>query len=276
MVLLLLLLVLGQPASRSAEFPPPDEFARRIRQALEADERLQQELTYLERRRDVKISKLGKVTIGPLRTFEVYPSDRPGGTYKRLIEVDGKPLTAAEQARRDAEHQRDLAKEAERRRGETPGQREERTRKAEDERRHRQAMLDDAMAVFEPVFVGREIIEGEQVIVADLKPRAGARTKTREGRWMKHLAGRIWVDDSDYQVVRLDMRAVDDLTIGWGIVGRLHQGSRLWFSRRKFNELWVAAEMTYEASGRTLLFRPFQFTVTTTYSDYKRRAPPSQ
>jgi hypothetical protein len=29
--------------------------------------------------------------------------------------------------------------------------------------------------------------------------------------------------------------------------------------------------VTYEASGRTLLFRPFEFRVTTTYSDYRRR-----
>jgi hypothetical protein len=274
LLLLLLSLVAAQGATR-ADYPRPEQLAQGIRRALEADARIQSELTYLERRRDVKISKLGKVTIGPLRTFEVY-SGQAGGTYKRLIEVAGKPLTPAELASRDAEHERDIAKEAERQRSETPSQRAERLQKAEDERRHRSEMLDDAMAVFEAVFVGREVIAGEQVLVVDLKPRPAARPKTREGRWMKHFAGRIWVDESDYQVVRLDMRAFDDVTIGWGIIGRLHKGSRVLFSRRKVNELWLPAEMTYEASGRTLLFRPFEFTVTTTYSDYKRRGPPSQ
>ena len=271
MVLLLLCGLIFQSAQASAPYPRADDFARRIRQALEEDYRLQTRYVYLERRRDVKISKLGKVTIGPLRTFEVYPSDRPGGTYKRLIEVDGRPLTAEEIARREAEHERNRVNQADRESAETSRQRAERVRKAEEEQRHRDAMLDDAVAVFEAAFVGREVIDGEGVIVADLRARPTARPKTREGRWMKQFAGRIWVDESDYQVVRLDMRAVEDVTIGWGIVGRLHKGSRLTFSRRKFGTLWLPAELTYEASGRTLLFRPFEFTVTTTYSGYKRR-----
>ena len=88
---------------------------------------------------------------------------------------------------------------------------------------------------------------------------------------MKQFAGRIWVDESNYQVVRLDMRAEDDVSIGWGIIGRVHKGSRLLFLRRRFANAWVPAEVTYEASGRTLMFRPFRFAVTTTYSDYRRR-----
>lgn len=274
MLLLLLSLLIGQGAARP-DYPSAAQLAQGIRRALEADARNLNEFTYLERRRDVKLSKLGKVTIGPMRTFEVHLG-LPGGAYKRLIEEEGKPLTPAELARRDAEHERDLAREAERQRSETPSQRAERLQKADEERKHRSDMLDDGMAVFEPTFVGREVIEGEPVFVVDLKPRPGARTKSREGRWMKQFSGRIWVDQSDYQVVRLDMRAFDDVTIGWGIIGRLHKGSRVLFSRRKVNELWLPAELTYEASGRTLLFRPFEFTVTTTYSDYKRRAPASQ
>ena len=35
--------------------------------------------------------------------------------------------------------------------------------------------------------------------------------------------------------------------------------------------VWLPVETTYEASGRTLIFRPFQFNLTTTYSDYRRR-----
>ena len=50
---------------------------------------MQQNFNYVERRRDVKFSALGKVSVGPLRTFEVFPSAEPGRTYKRLIAIDG-------------------------------------------------------------------------------------------------------------------------------------------------------------------------------------------
>jgi hypothetical protein len=248
----------------------PADFGKRIREALDEDTRIQDDFTYHERRRDVKISRLGKVTIGPLRTFEVYPSSR-GQTYKRLIEIEGKPLGPEELAKRDAEHQRDLEREQRRRRTESAAQRAARERKEEEERRHQEDLLDDLVRVFEATVVAREIIAGERVLVADVKPRRNAPVATREGRWMKAFEGRIWVDESDYQIVKLDMYASEDITIGWGIIGRIHKGSNAQFSRQKVDGIWLPAELTYEASGRTLLFRPFDFKATTTYSNYRRR-----
>ena len=250
--------------------PDPAEIMRRVREAAQLDYELQANFTYLEQRRDVKISKLGKVSVGPLRTFEVYPSRQAGGTYKRLIAIDGKPLPPEELTRRDAEHERNVRQEAEKRQRETAAQRQERKAEEERERRERDGMLDDAYAVFEATFAGRERLEGETLLVLDLKPRPNARVTTREGRWMKQFAGRAWVSERGYQVARLDMRALDDVTIGWGVVGRVHAGSRFLFSRRKFDGAWLPAEVAFEGTGRTLLFRKFHLHAVTTYSGYKR------
>lgn len=256
--------------AQSPSFPSETELMQRVRSAVMLDYELQAGYTYIERRRDVKVSRLGKVTVGPLRTFEVFPSSKPGGTYKRLIAVDGKPLDPPELARRDAEHERDLREAEERERTERPQQRALRMKKEEEERAEREAILDDAFAVFQPAIVGRDTIDGQPVLVIDLSPRAAASVRTRHGRWMKQFAGRMWVGERDYQAVRIDMRATDDVTIGWGIVGRVHQGSRFVFARRRFGDVWLPAETIYDVSGRTLLFRKFQFTATTTYSDYRR------
>lgn len=243
---------------------------KKVRDAARLDYEIQKEFTYLERRRDIRMSKLGKVTIGPLRTFEVYPSPPPGRTYRRLIAVDGQPLDPAELARRDAERQKSLRDAEERRRSETPRHRAARLKAEADERQERDAVLDDALAVFEVSFTGRDVIDGQPVFVARATPRPGARVTTREGRWLKQFAGQVWISESDYQIARLDMRALDDVSIGWGIVGRVHKGSRFLFARRKIEDTWLPAEVTFEASGRTLLFRRFQFTTTTTFSDYRR------
>ena len=40
---------------------------------------------------------------------------------------------------------------------------------------------------------------------------------------MKKFNGRIWVSENDHQVVKIDMVAHDDINIGWGLVGRVHQ-----------------------------------------------------
>ena len=250
---------------------PPGELARRVREGVRLDYQLQKDFAYLEQRRDVKISRFGKVTIGPLRTFQVVPDPAPGHTYKRLIAENGVPLTAEELARRDAEHQKNLADAQERARKETPAERTERLEKAAAEQRQREQILDDAFRVYQATFESRTIVEGQPVLIARMTPRRDAEVKTREGRWMKQFEGHLWLSEADYQVVKIDMQAVGDVTIGWGVVGRINKGSRILTVRRRFENAWLPAETTYEASGRTLIFRPFQFKVTTTFSDYKRR-----
>ena len=268
---LLLLSSAAGPGQPEPPFPSPREFAQRLRQAVRLDHQLQKDFTYVEHRRDVKISKLGKVSIGPQRTFQVIPSPVSGETYKRLIAVDGVPLTAGELARRDAEHARDASSALSRELGESPSQRAERLRNETGAQRHRDAILEDAFRVFEATIVRREWVDGQPVLVARMRPRPGAEPLTREGRWMTHFEGELWAAESDTQIVRIDMRATSDVTIGWGVVGRIHEGSRVLYARRYFETAWLPAETTYEASGRTMIFRPFRFNVTTTYSDYKRR-----
>ena len=250
---------------------PADEVSRRVRQAVALDYKIQSGFTYLELRRDVKFSKLGKVTVGPPRTFQVIPGPVRGQPYKRLIAEDGVPLSAAELARRDAEHQKDLADAEERARRETPAERAARLERGASEQREREQILDDSFRVFAARIEGRTTVDGRPVLIARMTPRRDAAVTTREGRWMKQFEGQLWVAEADYQIVKIDMSAVSDVTIGWGVVGRVHRGTRVLYARRWFENAWLPAETTYEASGRTLIFRPFQFKVTTTYSDYRRR-----
>jgi hypothetical protein len=250
---------------------PAAELSRRVRQGVRLNDQIQKNFTYLELRRDVKFSKLGRVTVGPPRTFQVIPEPGPGQTYKRLIAENGVPLSAADLARRDAEHQKDLADAAERARRETPAERAARLEPAASEQREREQILDDAFRVFAARIEGRTTVDGQPVLIARMTPRREAVVTTREGRWMKQFEGQLWVAEADYQIVKIDMRAASDVTIGWGVVGRIHRGTRVLYARRRFENAWLPAETTYEASGRTLIFRPFQFKVTTTYSDYRRR-----
>ncbi len=251
--------------------PPSHPFIRKLRAAIRFDDDLQQAYTYLERRRDVKITGLGKVSVGPLRTFEVYPSNQPGRTYKRLIAVDGKPLPPAELARRDDEHRRNVLAEIERDKAETPAARKARLAKEAQQRRERDAIVDDAFAIFEATVIGRDTIDGQSALILWLAPRKNVTPRTREGGYMTNFAGKIWVAEADSAIVRVDLTAFDDISVGYGMVGRVHQGARLEFSRRRVNnEAWLPSSSHISAKGRTLLFRPFTFDVRTDYMDYKK------
>jgi hypothetical protein len=262
-----LLLTAPVAARENERFPANvDAFMKKVRDAARLDYEIQKEFRYVERRRDIRMSALGKVTVGPVRTFEVYPSETPGHPYRRLIAIDGKPLDPEELSRRDAEHQKALAE----RRTESARERAKRLEHQAEERRERNAVLDDALAVFEIVFVGKRIVEGQSLLIANATPKPHARVTTREGKWMKQFAGEVWISESDHQIARLDMRAIDDVSIGWGIVGRIHKGSRFVFARRKIEDTWLPSEVTFDATGRSLLFRKFEVRTTTTFSDYRR------
>ena len=263
----------GPQVAADAPYPPMQQFARRVRDALRAGDALLAQYTYLEHRRDVRISRLGKVSVGPLRTFEVYPGEGTEGRYKRLIAVEGEPLDAAELARRDRRRAREREAAERRRAQEAAGHRAEREARELEEMREHEAVVADAFAVFAPSFAGRDRIDGRSMLVVDLQPRPEARVSTRQGGWMKQFAGRMWVDEGSYQIVRLEMRAIDDISIGWGVVGRIHQGSRIHYSRRRVGDAWLPARLEYAGSGRTLLFRSFDVSARTTYTDYRKLQP---
>ena len=64
---------------------------------------------------------------------------------------------------------------------------------------------------------------------------------------------------------------IDDVTIGWGIAGRIYKGSRAVFERTKVNgEVWLPSRATFAGSGRALIFRKFAVDSVTTFSDYKK------
>jgi hypothetical protein len=251
--------------------PATHEFIRKMRGAIRFDDDLQQAYTYLEQRRDVKITGLGKVSVGPMRTFEVYPSNQPGRTYKRLVAVDGKPLPPADLARRDEEHRRNVLAEYERDKTETPAARTARLAKEARERRERDAIVNDAFAVFEATVIGRDTIDGHGVVVLWIRPRKNVSPRTREGGYMTKFAGKLWVVETDGQIVKLDLAAFDSVSVGYGVVGRVHEGARLEFARRWVNnEAWLPAWSHISAKGRTLMFRPFVFDVRTDYTGYKK------
>jgi hypothetical protein len=267
--------LMARAAGQAALGPMPDvpSLIRDVKAGLQTDEALLRQYTFKERRRDVKVTKLGKVHFGPWREFEVYPSEVPGETYKRLVSVDGVPLTPAVLERRDAEHRKVVLDQLEQIRVESPAHRQKRLAKKAKERREEQDVIDDVFAVFDVAVLGREVLDGRQTLVASLTPRKAARTRSDAGKFLKKIRGRAWVNEADRQVVRVDMEAVEDITFGLGLLARMQKGSTMRFRRTRVNdEIWLPAEAEYKVVGKTLVFRKFALESTTRFSDYRKFA----
>ena len=265
------LLTAAQIQRNVTPLPDPAGFVAEVRKRLLSDRALQSQYTYLEHREEINVSKLGKVSRGPLKVYEVYPSVEPGNNYKRLIAVDGVPLSAAELEKQDRVHREDVLRDAAKRQHETAKERDERVAREQDERRKEQAIIDEAFSLYTITMIGRETVDAHDTVVATLVPKPNFKPRTDAGQFLKKFKATAWVSESEYQLVRLDAEAIDDVTFGWGIVGRIHEGARAVFERTKVNgEVWLPSRTSFTGTGRALLFRTFDVNSETTYSDYKK------
>lgn len=263
-----LVLIAAVRAAGDAQSPPDiDALVQKVRDSIRREYADPVRFNYIEEGRDVDISMLGKVSVGPLQTFEVRQNP-PGDAWRRLVAVDGKPVPPEELARRDAEHERLMRK----RQSESARQRAARQREEAEETKERDEILDDAARVFAFSFVDRQTVDGQSLLVLDLTPRPHAQVTTSEGARMKKFAGRLWVADPDYSLARVRLHAIDSVSVGWGAVARVDRGSGFELIRKKIAGEWVASSLTIEGSGNTLLFRSFKIKTVTTYSNHRAYA----
>src|SRR4051794_34139328 len=211
---------LGATDTQPAE-PLPDvhAVALEVRKHVLSDRELQSQYTFIERREEIEVSWLGKVSKGPVKTYEVYPSVVPGNNYKRLVAVDGKPVPPAELDRQDRKHRDDVLREQQRREHESAADRAKRTAREAKEHADREAMYDEVLTAYDMKLVGREQIDGYPALIATLDPKPSYHPRTDAGEFMKKIHGKLWISETDYQIIRAEGEMIDDMTYGWGVVG---------------------------------------------------------
>ena len=253
-------------AASEPPLPDKDRFVAEVRARLRTDRALQANYTFIERRQEIQVSKLGKVTADVTKSYEVYPSADPGFTYKRLIAVNGTPISQAELARNDEKHRRDLEHVAS-----SPSERAKQQQDIEKNRREEREAIDELFRVYDIHLVGRETLAGYPTIVGTLDPRPDYQPRSDDGRMMKRFRGRVWAHEFDYQIVKVDLESVEDVTIGWGLLARLRKGAKVTLQRTKVNdEIWLPASLRVVGTGRTLMFRGFRIDSLTEWMGYKK------
>jgi hypothetical protein len=127
--------------------------------------------------------------------------------------------------------------------------------------------------VYEIRMLGRERIDSHDTIAFALTPRPNAQPRTRDGRMLRRFTARAWVSESDYELVRLHVEAIDTVSFGLGLLARLHKGARLSFERRKVNnEVWLPAVVSYSGSARVGLVKTLRRRGVSEFSNYRKFA----
>lgn len=260
-------------AGAAEERPLPDvqTFLNQARSRLQRDDVRQRDYTYVETQHRTTLDGSGRSKRVAVKVVESYPGFPGEDRWERVIEEDGRPIPAAELRQKDAERQTKAERYAVKLATATDADRAKAARELERDRRERDAAVDDVFSVYEIALLGREVVSGHDTIVLSLSPRLHARTKTRAGKYLRDFKGRAWVSESDFELVKLEVEAIQNVSIAMGLLARVDKGATASFERRKIDgEVWLPARAEYRVNARLLLFKRLRESVTAEFSNYRK------
>jgi hypothetical protein len=268
-VLALLVPMLAAPAAQERPLPDFDSFSAQVKKKLATDEERQGGYVFVERRTEQKLDGSGRPTSESVKVFEVYPGLPGQDRYRRLIEEDGKRVPPQKLAEKDRERRREVETYA--RKMADASDRRKQEQQLDKQRSQYNAAIDDLFRIYDIQMVRREPIEGHDTILATLAPKASVKPQTKDGEIMRHFKARAWMSESDYELVRVEIEAIDDLSIGMGLLARIHKGTTATYQRRKVNnEIWLPSQVTWTAAARVLLVRRLRVRGISDFSGYRK------
>lgn len=186
--------------------------------------------------------------------------------YSKLIAKDGKPLTGKDAMEADREFEEAVRK----RNQESPAARAKRLERRRKEEEEGRRFLQEIPEAFTFQLIGEEVRDGSVVWVIGAEPRPGYRPKAKRADLLKKFKGRIWIDQREYQWVRVEAKTIDTVSFGL-FLARLGKGAAVSFEQKRVNdEVWLPARATALLNARVGLVKSFRISSEVTWSGYRK------
>jgi hypothetical protein len=271
-VLLVVLALVAVPTAQERPLPDLQTFLAQARTRLQTDNERQRSYIYVETQRERKLDGAGRVRSEKVKIVESYPP-LPGEDerWERVLEEDGRRKTEVELARQDADRQKTAEAVAKRLSSPSATDRAKATRAYEQDRREALARINDIFIAYDITMAGRERIDGHDTIALTLEPKPNARPVTREGKWMQYFRCRAWINETDHELVKLNVEAIRTANVGFGMLARINPGTVMTFTRRFINsEVWLPARADYTIKARVLMLKRYLQGGTIEFSNYRK------
>jgi hypothetical protein len=189
-----------------------------------------------------------------------------GEPHRRDLERDGKPLSANEQRKEQEKLDRYVSKLQH----ETEAQKQRRLTDYEKNRQKDREFLTEIPELYDFRLEGDDTVDGRDVWVISAVPKSGYQPKHGDAKPLLKIKGKLWIDKSEYQWVRLEAETTG--TISYGLfLARLNPGAKLVFEQTRINdELWLPKREFARGSGRVGLLKKIDMEQELTWSNYRK------
>jgi hypothetical protein len=169
--------------------------------------------------------------------------DTKDGQLARTLLINGQPLTP-EQRVADEARMKKLVDDA--------GERAKRDKRAKDDE-------DKGVQMFKAIpdaFIFRyEGGENGQIRLSFF-PNPHYNAPTRELQIFRSMSGMMWIDRAALRMSRLDGSLFEDVTFGWGLLGRLNKGGTFSVAQsRVADDHWEIVALDIKMAGHAVIFK---------------------
>lgn len=228
------------------------------------------EYTYTEKLTERKINDKGEVTEEKVTLYEVYPV--PGGNDVRKLISENGVVLSPDKAEKEEKRVTEEMEKAQRERTRTEEKRKRDKQKGKTEKSDDDDLgVADFLRAAELVSPRREKLRDRDAIVVDFRPRAGYKPKNSLESIVSKLAGVMWIDPVDKQVMRLEARLIESYKMGGGLLASVRPGTALVFEQKRMDDgVWLPVFTQANISAKILLFKGVNLNVVQEFSNYQR------
>jgi hypothetical protein len=184
--------------------------------------------------------------------------DTKEGQIARTLLINGQPLTT-EQRADDEARMKKLVEDASER-----AKRAKRVKEDEDKGTQMFKAIPDAF-IFK--YDGAE--NGQ--IRLSFFPNPHYDAPTRELQVFRSMSGKMWIDRAEGRLSRMDGSLFEDVTFGWGLLGRLNKGGTFSISQvRVAADHWEIVGLDVKMTGHAVIFKSINVKQIQRLTDFRR------
>jgi hypothetical protein len=180
------------------------------------------------------------------------------GEIARTLLINGQPLNA-EQRADDEARMKKLVEDA--------GDRAKREKRGKEDRDKGDQMLKAIPDAFIFKYEGEE--NGQ--VRLSFAPNPHYNPPTRETQVFRSMSGTLWIDRAGTRLSRMDGALFEDVTFGWGLLGRLNKGGTFSVTQSRVGENhWEIVGLDVKMTGHAVIFKSINVRQIQRLTDFHR------
>ena len=192
-----------------------------------ADNKFRGKYTYTEICTTYSLDSNGKIKSEDRNVYEVIPDSGPLALYRRQTVKNGKPLTEKQLEKQDREFKEQSQEVSDR--IQKAAEKAKAKPKPEPPKdapppQPKPAPVSIFMTVFDFEMVRRETFDGYPAILLNFKPKPGIKSDDGMGRFLVHTAGKAWVSEDDYELIKVEIEVFEPISFGAGVLAKVQKG----------------------------------------------------